>query len=111
MPFWGTFGNTFEFLEPGGPDHLLPGRPLEQSVRIVPPTGTPAGAGFFVVLRGFEGAFVSPDGRFLRERPFGQFRVRVGVISGALVCRVRLTDINMDDAVFIRVHAFAAFIT
>jgi hypothetical protein len=44
MPFWGTFGNTFEFLEPGGPDHLLPGRPLEQSVRIVPPTGTPAGA-------------------------------------------------------------------
>ena len=111
MPFWGVIANDFRFLETGGPNQLKPGRPLEQSVPIVPPAGTPAGARFFVVLRGFDGAFASPDGRFLRERPFGMFRVHVGIRSRALVCQVRLTDINLDDAVLIRVSAFVAFIT
>jgi hypothetical protein len=111
MPIVGFFENVFEFLEPGGPNHLLPGRPLEQSVPIRPPRGVPPGAGFFVVLRGFTGAFVSPDGSLLTDRPLGQFSVNVGVRSGALVCRVRLTDENSDDAVRIIVTAYVVFIT
>ena len=111
MPIVGFFENVFEFLEPGGTSHLLPGRPLEQSVRIVPPRGVPPGAGFFVVLRGFTGAFVDPDGRLLTQRPLGLFSVNVGVRSGALVCRVRLTDENSDDAIRIIVTAYIVFIT
>lgn len=112
MPVWGIFENVFEFLEPGGPNHLKPGRPLEQTARIVPPRGTPPGASFFVILRGFTGAFVTPDGQFLTQRPLGLFSVVVGVRdSSTLVCRVRLTDENMDDAIRIIVRAYVVFIT
>jgi hypothetical protein len=107
MQFAGFFNHDFEFFEPGGTSHLLPGRPLEQSV----PFTLPQGAGFFVTIRSFTGAFVHPD-KTLTQRPFGLFSVSVGVRDrSVLVCRVRLTDENMDDAVLIRVGAFVMMFT
>jgi hypothetical protein len=107
MPIVGFFPHTFEFFEPGGPDHLLPGRPLEQSATFT----RPPGSGFFVTLQGFHCAFVHPD-QTLTQRPLGLIRVSVGVVSpNTLVCRVRLTDENMDDAIRITVWAFVTFFT
>lgn len=72
--------------------------------------GNTSRAWFFVVLRGFNGAIARPSEQFLRERPFGIFRVHVGTCSRALVCQVRLTGINLDDAMPIRDSAFVAFL-
>jgi hypothetical protein len=92
---------SFDFFEPGGPAHLLPGRPLEQTRSFT----RPRGSGFFITLSTISGAFVHPDGRTLTQRPLGQFLVTVGVRSpDTIVCRVRLTDENMDDAVSIQVR-------
>jgi hypothetical protein len=101
------FNHTFDFFEPGGPDHLLPGRPLEQSVTFT----RPPGSGFAVILHGFNGAFVHPD-QTLTQRPLGQFRVSVGVAQpNTLVCRVRLTDENMDDPIRIVVQTSVMLFT
>jgi hypothetical protein len=107
MPILDFFNKDFEFFEPGGTAHLLPGRPLEQSA----PFTLPQGAGFFVTLSSFTGAFVHPD-KNLTQRPLGLFSVSVGVrTSSTLVCRVRLTDENMDDPILIRVRAFVTMFT
>jgi hypothetical protein len=95
-------GFFFDFFEPGGTNNLLPGRPLEQSQAIQ----LPRGAGFMVSINSIEGAFVTGNGlAFLTQRPFGKFQVRTGVRNGnSIVCQVRLTDENMDDAIRIRVR-------
>jgi hypothetical protein len=91
---------SFDFFEPGGPDHLLPGRPLEQTRAFE----RPPGSGFFVALTTVNGAFVHPDNT-LTQRPLGQFLVSLGVRgSNVVVCNVRLTDENMDDAIHIIVR-------
>jgi hypothetical protein len=96
----------FDFFEPGGPNNLKPGRPLEQSRRI----NRPAGSGFMVSLSQINGAFVTGGGNTLTQRPLGQFNVRVGVRDpNILVCRVRLTDENMDDPIRIQVGGFVLF--
>lgn len=94
-------GFDFFFDEPGGRDHLLPGRPLEQTR----PIDIPSGAGFIVSVAQFSGSFVTDGGVHLTERPLGQFQISVGIRDGnTIVCRVRLTDSNMDDAVKISVR-------
>ena len=96
----------FDFNEPGGTSHLLPGRPLEAGQRFT----RPRGSGFFIMLTQTNMMFVHPDGT-LTERPLGQMRVRVGVRDpDVIVCRVRLTDENMDDAVRIQVSGVLALI-
>jgi hypothetical protein len=99
-------GFFFDFFEPGGTDHLLPGRPLEQTKSIA----RPRGSGFMVCLNMINGAFVIGDGNTLGQRPLGQFLVRVGMRDpDLLVCRVRLTDENMDDAIRIQVRGAVMF--
>lgn len=101
----GTLGHRFEFVEPGGPNNLKPGRPLSQSVAIAMPDRV----GFFVMLNGFNHAFVS--GSRLRERPLGQIYAAVGINFEArtLNCNVRLSDSNSDDPVHIIVDVVAVF--
>ena len=99
-------GFFFDFFEPGGPDHLLPGRPLEQTTTIIRPTG----AGFMVCLNLINGAFVTNGGGVLTERPLGQFLVNAGFRDpNTLVCRVRLTDSNSDDPIRIQVRGAVLF--
>lgn len=93
--------HTFEFRE----NSNTPGRWLEQSTVV----SVPSGAGFFVCLNHFMGAFTSPNFQFLVERPLGQFSVNVGLRGNNLVCQVRLTDSNSDDPVFVRVSAIVVF--
>jgi hypothetical protein len=89
----------FDFFEPGGTDHLLPGRPLEKALQF----DRPRDSGFFVSLTSINAAFVHPDNT-LTQRPLGQFLAWAGVVSpNTLLCRVRLTDENMDDAVHIQI--------
>lgn len=97
---------SFTFFEPGGTDHLLPGRPLEQTQTV----NRPRGAGFMVSLSGFSGAFVTNGGNLLTQRPFGQFEVFAGIRDvNVLVCRVRLTDENSDDPIKINVRGTVLF--
>jgi len=99
-------GFFFDFFEPGGTNNLLPGRPLEQTRRII----RPRGAGFMVCLNMINGAFVTDGGTSLTQRPLGQFLVRAGFRDpDTLVCRVRLTDENMDDAIRIQVRGAVLF--
>jgi hypothetical protein len=99
-------GFFFVFDEPGGPDHLLPGRPLEQTTTIV----RPSGAGFMVSLASFNGYFYTDGGAHLTERPLGQFLVSAGFRDpNTLVCRVRLTDSNSDDPIHIEVSGTVLF--
>jgi hypothetical protein len=59
-------------------------------------------------LNGINSAFV--NGAFLGQRPLGQFRVHVGLRDpDIIVCRVRLTDENMDDAIRFQVHGSVMF--
>ena len=88
----------FDFNEPGGTSHLLPGRPLEQSRRF----DRERDAGAAVWLTSVNGAFV--NGGSLGDRPLGQIRASVGIRDSAVVCRVRLTDRNMDDAIRFQVR-------
>jgi hypothetical protein len=96
----------FDFFEPGGTNNLLPGRPLEQSRRFT----RPPRSGFFLTLTGISGSFIHPGGT-LTERPLGQFKVWTRV-SGpdTVICRVRLTDENMDDAIHIQVNGLVVLI-
>ena len=99
-------GFLFDFFEPGGTNNLLPGRPLEQTRRIQ----RPRGSGAAVWLTTISGAFVTGGGRTLTDRPLGQFRVKVGLREpDILVCQVRLTDENMDDAIRIQVRGAVLF--
>ncbi|WOJ91276.1 hypothetical protein RZS28_08485 [Methylocapsa polymorpha] len=96
----------FDFFEPGGPDHLLPGRPLEQTQTV----NRPRGSGFVVGLNSFNGAFVTDGGNTLTQRPLGQFEVFAGLRDfNVLVCRVRLTDENSDDPIRIQVSGWVLF--
>ena len=70
----------------------------------------PSGAGFIVMLIDLYYAFVNKNNRGqLIERPLGQFVADVGMRGNNLVCGVRLTDINADDAVSIEVTAGVLF--
>lgn len=96
----------FDFNEPGGRDHLLPGRPLEQT-RLLE---RPRNSGFLVALAGFNAAFV--NGNQLTDRPLGQIQVWTGIRNdNELVCRVRLTDENSDDAIRVQVRGSVLFFT
>jgi len=98
-------GFSFTFNEPGGPNHLLPGRPLEQTRQL----NRPRGAGMMVSLNSISGSFIS-GGTTLGQRPLGQFMVSTGLRApNTLVCRVRLTDENMDDAIIIHVSCVVLF--
>jgi hypothetical protein len=104
----GTVGHRFAFREPGGPGNLKPGRPLSQTM----PINIPPNAGWFVMLNGFNHAFVHndpPDA--LAERPLGQMYAIAGIDAGArnLVCNVRLTDSNSDDPIQINVDVVVVF--
>ena len=59
---------AFDFFNEGGTNNLLPGRPTTQTASFQPP----AGAGAFVCLRTFLGAFVTNGGANLTERPLGR---------------------------------------
>jgi hypothetical protein len=99
-------GFFFDFFEPGGPDHLLPGRPLEQTTTV----NRPQGSGFLVCLNMINGAFVTDGGANLTERPLGQFNVVVGLRDpNIIVCHVRLTDENSDDPIRIQVRGAVIF--
>jgi hypothetical protein len=91
---------TFTFRESSG----TPGRILEQSV----PITRPPGAGFFTMIPALNAAFTTPD-FFLTERPLGQFMASVFLRGDNFVCRVRLTDSNQDDPIFISVSAIVIF--
>ena len=101
----GVVGHRFDFQEPGGTGHLLPGRPLFQSMSI----NIPQNAGWFVMLNGVNHAFV--NGNNLTERPLGQCYAIAGIDGQArtLNCWVRLTDLNSDDPIHIIVDVIAVF--
>ena len=93
--------HTFTFKE----NSNTPGRLLEQSIVI----SVPSGSGFFSCIPYLTGAFTTGNFQNLTERPLGQFFVSVGLRGNNLVCRVRLTDSNSDDPVFIEVSAIVVF--
>jgi hypothetical protein len=100
----GFQGVFFDFIEPGGPGHLLPGRPLVQQK----PVDLHPGDSVVFALMGINGAFVT--GNQLRERALGQFMATLSFASpNLMVCSVRLTDINSDDPIRIQVNALALF--
>lgn len=87
----------FGFHNQSGPDHLLPGRPITQRQRVT----RPAGADWtFVGISSINCAFT--DGNLsapkLRERPLGQLLASTWVEGDDIVCQMRLTDVNSDDA-------------
>ncbi|PEP73412.1 hypothetical protein CN581_29825 [Bacillus toyonensis] len=92
----------FGFHNESGPAHLKPGRTMEQRKRVT----RPAGANWtFVGLSSINCAFT--DGNLsapnLRERPLGQLLASTWVEGDDIVCRMRLTDVNMDDACMMQV--------
>jgi hypothetical protein len=84
-----------------------PGRFLEQSVVV----NVPPGAGFFVSMASFAGAFTTGNFQFLTERPLGQFFVSLFLRGNNFVCQVRLTDSNSDDPISINVTGVIVFFT
>jgi hypothetical protein len=100
---------AFSFFEPGGRDHLLPGRPLEQTQGLRRPQGA-EGAGGFILLRGFDARFVTDGGQNLTDRPFGKLRIILGFRDGGIMCRVELTDENLDDPIKIDVFGLVVFV-
>jgi hypothetical protein len=98
----GIAQNLFDFRENSG----TPGRLLEQVV----PIGIPPGAtGFFTMIPYFTGAFTNGDFTRLAERPLGQYFVQAGLRGTDMVCRVRLTDSNADDPIFIQARVLIVF--
>lgn len=97
----GIASRTFTFRE----NSNTPGRQLEQAVVV----NRPSGAGFFVMLPYFNGAFTNSSFTRLRRRGIGQFFVSAFLRGNNLVCRVRLTDDNADDPVFIQATAIVVF--
>jgi len=97
---------AFDFFNEGGTNNLLPGRPTTQTASFRPP----AGAGAFVCLSTFLGAFVTNGGANLTERPLGEFEVSVGFAGPTtLSCTIRLTDSNSDDPVKVSVRGLIVF--
>lgn len=106
----GLVSHRFEFIERGGTGALKPGRPLAQSI----PINLPDNAGFFVMLNGFNHAFIHNDPpNALAERPLGQIQAFAGINRGAktLNCLVRLTDSNSDDPIHIITDVVAVLFT
>jgi hypothetical protein len=102
----GVSGFSFNFFNEGGTNNLLPGRPTSQTASFRPP----AGAGAFVSLNAFLGAFVTNGGANLTERPLGEFEVSVGFAGPTtLSCTIRLTDSNSDDPVKVSVRGLIVF--
>jgi hypothetical protein len=102
----GVSGFSFDFFNEGGTNNLLPGRPTTQTASFRPP----AGAGAFVCLSTFLGAFVTNGGANLTERPLGEFEVSVGFAGpSTLSCTIRLTDSNSDDPVKVSVRGLIVF--
>jgi hypothetical protein len=98
--------HLFDFIAPGGPSHLLPGRPMEQTQ----PLSFPSGSSLTIALMGVNAIFADDNVVHLRERELGQFRVWTGFRApNLLVCEVRLTAQAMDQAVRIQVQAIALF--
>lgn len=96
---------SFFFDAPGGPDHLLPGGPQSQSK----PIDLQPGDSVVFALMAVNGAFIS-DGVNLGERPLGQMMAELSFAPpNLMVCRVRLTDRNMDDAIRFWVSGMALF--
>ncbi|EJR82841.1 hypothetical protein IK7_02115 [Bacillus cereus VD156] len=87
----------FGFHNQSGPGHLKPGRPMEQRKRVTRPAGANwTFVGISSINCGFtDGNLSAPK---LRERPLGQLRASTWVEGDDIVCRMRLTDENMDDA-------------
>jgi hypothetical protein len=97
---------AFDFFNEGGRNNLLPGRPTTQTASFQGPSG----AGAFVVLRSFLGAFVTDGGVNLTERPLGEFDVSVGFANNTtLSCTIRLSDSNGDDPIKVSVRGFIVF--
>ena len=108
MPLVGSFRNTFVFTERGGRGNLAPGRPLEGRVNFASSVPALPGVAWHVNFRGFQSGFIHTN------RPLRLFNITVGLTGPGLttlVCRVRLTDDNMDDAIHIRVFASVLFFT
>jgi hypothetical protein len=96
----------FDFFNEGGTNNLKPGRPTTQQASFQPPKG----AGAFVCLRDFLGAFVTDGGTNLTERPLGEFQVIVGFTGqNTLSCTITLSDSNSDDPVKVTVRGFIVF--
>ncbi|WP_045520288.1 hypothetical protein [Neobacillus niacini] len=98
----------FGFHNQSGPDHLKPGRPMEQRKRIT----RPAGANWTLVgISGINACFT--DGNLsspkLRERPLGQLFVDTSVQGDDIICKMRLTDENADDACMMSVTVHVLF--
>ncbi|WP_240140203.1 hypothetical protein [Streptomyces sp. MUM 178J] len=99
----GFFTLHFSFNEPGGVDHLKPGRPLKDSQKI--DIGEQEDA--VVAITALSGAYTD-GGKTIRQRPLGQFMVRVRFEKpDIVVCEVRLTDDNSDDPINIWVNVLA----
>ncbi len=69
----------------------------------------PPGAGFVVMLNTLQYAFVRAGTNTLTERPLGELVARAGLRGNNIVCGVRLTDSNADDAVSISVNVTVLF--
>ncbi|GLX40699.1 hypothetical protein Sros01_67720 [Streptomyces roseochromogenus] len=95
----------FFFDAPGGPNHLLPGRPQSQSK----PIDLRPGDSVVFALMAINGAFMS-DAVNLGERPLGQMMAELSFAPpNLMVCSVRLTDRNMDDGIRFWVNGVALF--
>jgi hypothetical protein len=95
----GVIPFSFEFKKRNQTGTPSPGSTHEQSTVV----SIPSGSGFFITLNYIDGGFVENNFNTLRERPLGQFFVSVGLRGNNLVCRVRLTDVNSDDPIIVRV--------
>jgi hypothetical protein len=63
-----------------------------------------------VSLASINGFFFTDGGAHLTQRPLGQFQVSAGWREpNTVVCRVRLTDENMDDPIRIQVSGTVLF--
>jgi hypothetical protein len=96
---------AFDFFNEGGTNNLKPGRPTSQTASY-----NAGGAPGFIVLRSFNGIFVTDGGTHLTERPLGEFEVDVFFSGpGQITCKIRLTDSNADDPVKVQVRGLIVF--
>ncbi|MFI6702805.1 hypothetical protein ACIBJC_28330 [Streptomyces sp. NPDC050509] len=95
---------NFFFDAPGGPDHLLPGGPQSQRK----PIDLQPGDSVVFALMAFSGAFIS--GANLTNRPLGQMKAELSFAPpNFMVCGIRLSDANGDDAIQFYVNGVALF--
>jgi hypothetical protein len=96
----GVIPFSFEFKKAGGTGQPSPGS-VHEDTRVV---SIPSGAGFFITLNYIDCGFREANLTTLRERPIGQFFASVGMRGNNLVCQVRMTDVNADDPITVRVR-------